>query len=137
MTIRQPRLGPPDRSELTRFRAVLASMPDGGRAFFNRVFADAKAAAPVVKKGRPSADIDREEFERLCKLHYTERGIAAWFDCSIDTLSRFVKRAYRGRTFLEVFLEVSAKGHPRGKPKQLPPDWPEKSLPPMPELTRE
>lgn len=61
------------------------------------------------KSGRPLIDINKEEFEKLCKLQCTQEEIAGWFDCSEDTLRRFCKREYK-EAFCEVYKKLSAPG---------------------------
>lgn len=63
----------------------------------------------AVKMGRPVIDFDWEAFDRLCMLHCTAVEIAAYFDCSVDTVERRVKEKF-GLTFAEVFNVKSGKG---------------------------
>lgn len=63
----------------------------------------------MATRGRPKVEIDKESFEKLCALQCTLEEIASFFDCSIDTVRRFVKKEY-GRSFEEVRVEKSAKG---------------------------
>ena len=51
---------------------------------------------------RPRKKIDKDYFEKLCSLQCTEEEIAAFFDCSVDTIENFCKREYKDR-FTEVF----------------------------------
>jgi len=51
---------------------------------------------------RPRKKIDKDYFEKLCSLQCTEEEIAAFFDCSADTIERFCQREY-GKRFAEVF----------------------------------
>ena len=63
----------------------------------------------MAKTGRPQKKITIEEFEKLCGLHCTQEEIAAWFECSIDTITRWCKRIY-GKTFAELYNIYKAKG---------------------------
>ena len=56
----------------------------------------------MKKLGRPKKDINKQQFENLCGLQCTLEEIAAFFDCSVDTIERFCKREYKN-TFAEVF----------------------------------
>lgn len=58
---------------------------------------------------RPRLEIDRNEFEKLCVLQCTKEDIAQWFECSEDTIERWVKREYKKR-YAEVFAEKRQKG---------------------------
>lgn len=64
---------------------------------------------PKNNGGRPLININKEEFEKLCKLQCTQTEIAGWFDCSEETLRRFCKREY-GERFCEVYTKLSASG---------------------------
>jgi len=59
---------------------------------------------------RPKKQIDRVQFENLCKLQCTEEEIAGWFDCSVDTIERWCRREYK-----ESFAETFAKKRVGGK----------------------
>lgn len=61
------------------------------------------------KMGRPPKQIDKTEFEKLCLLQCTEEEIAGWFDCSVDTIERWVKREYSA-TFAEIYAKYKEKG---------------------------
>lgn len=56
----------------------------------------------MAKAGRPKKDIDAEQFVKLCGLQCTEEEIAAFFDCSVDTIERFCKREF-GVNFAEIY----------------------------------
>lgn len=58
---------------------------------------------------RPRITIDRNQFEKLCKLQCTLEEIAGWFGCSPDTIERWVKREYK-RSFAEIFDEKREAG---------------------------
>ena len=62
-----------------------------------------------MKKGRPSAVIDRKQFEGLCAIQCTLAEIAGWFDCSEDTIERWCKRTY-GKGFADIFKRYSQSG---------------------------
>lgn len=60
---------------------------------------------------RPRIVIDKTQFENLCKLQCTLREIAAWFNCSEDTIERWVKREYgRKYTFKQKYEEIAPAG---------------------------
>ena len=60
---------------------------------------------------RPRVNIDRAQFEKLCGLQCTCEEIAGFFNCSTDTVVRWVKREYgRTRTFQDVWDEYSKTG---------------------------
>ena len=58
---------------------------------------------------RPQKEIDQKQFENLCGLQCTEEEIADFFDCSVDTISRWCKRTY-SESFAEVYKKKSSKG---------------------------
>jgi hypothetical protein len=58
---------------------------------------------------RPQKEIDQKQFENLCGLQCTEEEIADFFDCSVDTISRWCKRTY-DESFAEVYKKKSSKG---------------------------
>ena len=43
---------------------------------------------------RPQIQIDKKAFENLCMLQCSLMEIAAWFNCSEDTIERWCKREY-------------------------------------------
>lgn len=59
--------------------------------------------------GRPQKQIDWEQMDKLLGIQCTLREIAAWFDCSEDTIERLCKRE-RGVTFAEYFGQKRNKG---------------------------
>ena len=59
----------------------------------------------MAKMGRPRKEINKTEFEKLCFLQCTEREFCSWFDVSDETLNKWCKENYDGRTFLDVFKE--------------------------------
>ena len=64
----------------------------------------------MAKTGRPRKQIDKTEFEKLCFLQCTEREFCSWFDVSDETLNKWCKENYDGRTFLDVFKEKRENG---------------------------
>jgi hypothetical protein len=64
----------------------------------------------MAKMGRPRKEIDKTEFEKLCFLQCTEREFCSWFDVSDETLNKWCKENYDGRTFLDVFKEKRENG---------------------------
>lgn len=61
------------------------------------------------KTGRPSIEIDKEQFEKLCGIQCTLVEIASWFSCSPDTIERFVKKTYK-TTFADIYKNFSSYG---------------------------
>lgn len=59
--------------------------------------------------GRPQVQIDKNNFESLCAIFCTEEEIADFFDCSVDTISRWCQRTY-GTTFADIYKRKSARG---------------------------
>lgn len=49
----------------------------------------------MASRGRPRAKINWEEFDKLCAMWCTLEEIAAYFNCSIDTIERAVKRDHK------------------------------------------
>ena len=64
----------------------------------------------MAKIGRPRKEINKTEFEKLCFLQCTEREFCSWFDVSDETLNKWCKENYDGRTFLDVFKEKRENG---------------------------
>ena len=64
----------------------------------------------MAKMGRPRKEINKTEFEKLCFLQCTEREFCSWFDVSDETLNKWCKENYDGRTFLAVFKEKRENG---------------------------
>lgn len=64
----------------------------------------------MAQIGRPRKQIDKTEFEKLCFLQCTEREFCSWFDVSDETLNKWCKENYDGRTFLDVFKEKRENG---------------------------
>jgi hypothetical protein len=63
----------------------------------------------MAKVGRPLIEIDWKEFDKLCGLQCTQEDIADFFECSVDTISRAVKRE-KGKSFAEYFALKKKKG---------------------------
>lgn len=59
--------------------------------------------------GRPKADIDQSQFEKLCGLQCTKEEICAWFGITDKTLDAFCERTY-SLHFSEVFKEKRGLG---------------------------
>ncbi len=59
--------------------------------------------------GRPLIEIDWQQFDKLCSIQCSQREIASWFDCSVDTIDRAVKRVH-GMNFAEYFEQKRGKG---------------------------
>lgn len=70
------------------------------------------------KMGRPRIEIDREQFEYLCKIQCTLNEIASFFDCSMDTIERWCKREYE-MTFADTFALKSGSGKVSLRRKQF------------------
>ena len=58
---------------------------------------------------RPRVEINWKDFDKLCGLQCTQVEIAEWFNCSIDTIARAVKREF-GEGFAEYYKKKSSKG---------------------------
>lgn len=61
--------------------------------------------------GRKRINIDKAEFEKLCRMQCTEAEISGFFEVSQDTILRWCQRTYK-KTFEEVFAEKRAGGKP-------------------------
>lgn len=61
------------------------------------------------KVGRPTKQIDQEQFEKLCGLQCTKVEIAGFFNCSEDTIERWCKKTYK-ENFAVVFDQKRATG---------------------------
>ena len=68
--------------------------------------------------GRKPIEIDWTQFEKLCAIQCTREEIAAWFNCSIDTIERSVKKKYK-ETFAAVFAQKRRNGHISLRRKQF------------------
>jgi len=63
----------------------------------------------MAKTGRPRIEIDWDQLDKLCMLMATLVDIASWFDCSVDTIERIIKREHE-ITFAEYYKKKSARG---------------------------
>ena len=59
--------------------------------------------------GRPRKYIDKKQFKQLCSMFCTLEEIAAFFECSEDTIERWCKRELE-TSFADAFKEYSAAG---------------------------
>lgn len=59
--------------------------------------------------GRPQIQINKSEFEELCKMQCTLDEIAGFFKCSPDTIQRFCEREY-GETFANTHIKYAQAG---------------------------
>ena len=64
----------------------------------------------MAQMGRPRKEINKTEFEKLCFLQCTRSEFCTWFDVNEDTLNKWCKENYDGRTFLDVFKEKRENG---------------------------
>ena len=56
----------------------------------------------MAKTGRPRKQIDKKQFEQLCKLQCTITEVCCFFDCDDKTLSKWCNETY-GMSFSEIF----------------------------------
>lgn len=68
--------------------------------------------------GRPKAEIDKIEFEKLCAIQCTKEEIAGWFRVSDDTIERFCQREY-GTNFAVVYSQKKSVGKVSVRRKQF------------------
>jgi len=61
------------------------------------------------RNGRPKIKLDYELIEKLSYIQCTQEEIAEWFECSIDTLKRAIKRD-KGMTYAEYSGQKRKKG---------------------------
>lgn len=59
--------------------------------------------------GRPKKEIDWEEFDKLCHIQCTKKEIAAWFDCSEDTIENKIREKF-DTTFSVVYDQKRCGG---------------------------
>jgi len=59
--------------------------------------------------GRPLIEINWTEFDKLCGIQCTLREIAAWFECSEDTIERACVRE-KEMSFAELYSKKAGKG---------------------------
>ena len=64
----------------------------------------------MAKMGRPRKEINKTEFEKLCYLQCTRSEFCTWFDVNEDTLNKWCKENYDGKTFSAVFKEKRENG---------------------------
>ncbi len=62
-----------------------------------------------ARTGRPLTQIDWKQFAKLCAMQATLREIAAWFECSEDSIERAVRREHEMR-FAEYHAQKAVKG---------------------------
>lgn len=58
---------------------------------------------------RPRKEINWEEFDKLCAIQCTQKELADWFDVSVDTIERAVKRE-KNCGFAEYYAQRRGKG---------------------------
>ena len=58
---------------------------------------------------RPRKKIDVEQFTKLCNLQCTLEEIAAWFECSEDTIENWCKREH-GCRFSDIYKQYALAG---------------------------
>ena len=63
----------------------------------------------MARTGRPKKEINQEQFEKLCAICCTQKEIADFFECSIDTVNRWCKRTYK-QTFADTYEKMSVTG---------------------------
>ena len=64
----------------------------------------------MAQMGRPTKEIDKTQFEKLCGIHCTKEEVAGFFDCSEDTIERWCKRTYEA-TFAVVYKKYCVIGN--------------------------
>ena len=62
-----------------------------------------------MKQGRPTTEIDKDQFVKLCELQSTLKEVAGFFHCSEDAVRSWCKREM-GKTFEESFEEFRVGG---------------------------
>ena len=63
----------------------------------------------MAKMGRPQKEINKDQFEELCKMQCTLDEIAGFFKCSPDTIQRFCEREYND-TFANTHIKYAQEG---------------------------
>lgn len=63
----------------------------------------------MAKRGPKLTPIDWEQFDKLCSIQCSQREIAHWFECSVDTIERAVERE-KGMKFAEYFEQKRGRG---------------------------
>lgn len=61
------------------------------------------------KRGRPTIQIDEDQFSKLCYLQCTLTEIASFFNCSPDKIQNWC-RSHFGMTFTQIYDVKSAGG---------------------------
>lgn len=69
-----------------------------------------KQSSTKKKMGRPKKVINQKQFETMCGLQCTRDEICAVLDIEDDTLNRWCKETYNGKTFSAVFEEKRGLG---------------------------
>ncbi len=62
-----------------------------------------------AKRGPKPIEIDWDEFDKLCAMQCTLKEIAAWFNCSPDTIENRCKEV-QGEKFSDYYEKKSAYG---------------------------
>ena len=62
-----------------------------------------------AKRGPKPIQIDWAQFDKLCEFQCTLNEIAAWFECSIDTIENKVKEAH-GVKFSDYYDQKRGRG---------------------------
>ena len=63
----------------------------------------------MKKVGRPKTNIDKSNFEKLCRMQCTLEEIAGFFDCCDDTINNWCKEVYDDN-FSGVYKKKSVAG---------------------------
>lgn len=63
----------------------------------------------MAKRGPKIIQIDWQEFDKLCYMQCTAIEIAAWFNCSVDTIENRVKQEH-GVKFSDYYAEKKQAG---------------------------
>jgi hypothetical protein len=63
----------------------------------------------MAKRGPKMIEIDWIAFDKLCAMQCTLNEIAAWFDCSIDTIEGRCKKI-KGMKFSDYYRQKKEKG---------------------------
>lgn len=65
----------------------------------------------MARTGRPKKTIDKDQFEKLCKLQCTIDEVCGFFEVCPDTLEKWCKKTYgKDMTFSKVFKEKRSGG---------------------------
>jgi hypothetical protein len=68
--------------------------------------------------GRPTIEIDWKLFDKLCYMQATQLEIASFFNCSVDTIERAVKKQYNAG-FADYYKKASAGGRMSLRRRQI------------------